>query len=471
MENKGFFYYLKQQTIIKKDQIFYSRTTRSNFKNTIFIIIFILISFLLSFTFASVTGGYDFGFLFRSMFSVGVLYKEWISFAAILGVSGLSFLFAYRSGLFNIGISGQMLGAGLALVGLSKSLTSSSILNSPAAVLLSVIVVILTGAFIALISGLLKNFFNINEVVSTIMINWIIFYLAKYFIVGTEGFGAGDLAGNNGNSLSIHENLSLYDPSMNSGYVASIIIFVILIVLIWITFKFTAYGKKIIAVGKSKSAGIYSGYNTRLLQLSTFVISGGIAGLLALIVYTGQSSSTFISSNLTFGNMLPVEGFNGIAISLVSFSNPIITFPISFLFSMVQASVDFPTGLSSLVLSLTMYSIAIFTVIYTLKPIAFIKKKLALKKEYDDSYFVHQQDECTKQYLNDIRKQLASREIDLFLAKKDENNNTLSFKAYINKKIQINEQYLINTSKIKMDHTPWYKAFNKKIDLNQEGAQ
>lgn len=464
----------KQNLIIKKDQFIYSRTVRKNTKNTLFITAFILLSFIIAISFASLFGGYDFSSLFKSMFSVGALYKEFFVSATVLGVAGLSFLFAYKSGLFNIGISGQMLGSGLALVGLSKALTSanSPILNSESAVILSVFVVMITGAFIALISGLLKTFFNINEVVSAIMLNWIIFYLAKFFIVGTSGVGAGSLAGVNGNSLMINHNLSLYSPVHDSGYIGSLVLFLLLVVSIWFVFKFTSFGKKIIAVGQSKTAGIYSGFQTKTLQLSSFVISGAIAGVLALIVYTGQTASTFIRSDVALGNMVPSEGFNGIAISLVAFNNPLLVVPISLLFSMVRACLDFPTGLGDLILALTMYSIAIFAVVYQIKPLHWIRRNMMKKEKYKNSYFVYQEEENTKEFINELRKKLAYRQIVLFLERKKLSDANLSFqerrRKYKESQIIINQKYLTEVYELKKNYTPWYKSFNKQVNIIKE---
>lgn len=459
--------WLSQFFKIKSTQIYYGKNVRKNFKNTIFIILFLLISFVISFGIAAISGSYDMGFLFSSLFGFGDFVKEWLVFACILGVSGLSFLFAHKSGLFNIGISGQMLAAGLAVVGLSKGLTDSAIIQSKAAVLISIIVAMLTGAFVASISGILKNFFNINEVVSAIMLNWIIFYLAKFLIIGSTSAGGGLLKGNdNGDSIKVAENLSLYDSSLKSGVVGAIIIFVVLIALIWVIFKFTSYGKKIISIGKAQQAGVYSGFYTKSLQLSSFVISGAIAGLLGLIVYTGNTYEPQIQSDLILSNALPVEGFNGIAIALVSFSNPIVVVPISLLFAMVQFANGYPTGLSDLTLSLAMYSVAIFVIIYRVQPILWFKKKI--KHKYKENHFINAYDEERKEYINFVRKKIADRNIQIFLAKQKYKNKEInSIKDEI---LRINQEFINDINYKKQNLVPWYKSLSLKINSNKEGG-
>ena len=394
------------------------------------------------------------------------------------GIAGLSFLFAHKSGLFNIGISGQMLAGGLAVVGLSKTFTESNspILSADAGntgVILSLIVAMASGALVALVTGILKNFFRINEVVSAIMINWIVFYLAKFLITkGSIGAGAGSLAGGNiGNSLEIHSNLSLQDP-MGNGMVGAIILLVVLAVIIYVVFRFTTYGKKISSIGKSQSAGVYSGYYTKSLQLSAFVISGAISGVLAVVVFASKDQLNIPSSSVGSSSMVPVEGFNGIAISLVAFSHPILVIPISFLFSLPQVTLEsLATGISSLTLSLSMYAVAIFVIIYRIQPINFIKKLLIKKEKCKSSYYVNQYSDDKSNYVNGVRKEIASRNINIFV-KKQENQN-LNFKSKLNNNLldilSINEEYFDNIKKLKNNFSESKKSFNTNIITNEGG--
>lgn len=470
---------LFSQTIqIKSQQVFYSKNVRRSTKNTIFIVIFILIAFFLSFLIMSLSSGNSINYYLEQMFlNIGTSTSTWIIDASILGIAGLSFLFAHKSGLFNIGISGQMLAGGLAVVGLSKSLTESNspILSADAGntgVILSLIVAMASGALVALVTGILKNFFRINEVVSAIMINWIVFYLAKFFISqSTLGVGAGDLSGSIGNSFPIHPNLSLHDP-MGNGMVGAIILLVILSVIIYIVFKFTTYGKKISSIGKSQSAGVYSGYYTKSLQLSAFVISGAISGVLAVIVYAAKDQLYIPSASVGSSNMLPAEGFNGIAISLVAFSHPILIIPISFLFSLPQVTLEsLATGISSLTLSLSMYAVAIFVIIYRIQPINFIKKLLIKKEKYKSSYYVNKYSDDKSNYINGVRKEIASRNINIFVKKQE--NQKLGLKDKLNNNLldmlSINQEYFENIKKLKMGLSESKKLFNTNIIANEGG--
>lgn len=505
----SFFKTLGQDIKINSKSLFYNKNVRTNTKNTIFTIIFIIVAVLLSFIIISGVSSKNMGLIFEKLFnprnfSYGRFDagKNVISYMSMLGVAGLSFMFAYKSGIFNIGISGQMLAAILAILGLSEHLKSinSPILNSDGAILLSLVVAFLTGALVALVSGVLKNLFNINEVVSAIMLNWIIFYIMKYL---TLADGA-PFAGVSGESKQIHDSLALYDPNFNSGFIGAISIFIVFAVVMFVVFKFTSYGRKIIAIGKSQSAGVYAGYSTKMYQLSSFIISGGIAGILALIVYTTTKSGNTISSTMS---SLPIEGFDGIAIAMVSFSNPIVIIPISYFFGLVKL-LDFNTitGASNMTISLVMYGIAIFVIIYRVKPIVFFKNIFRKKDSFNAQsesdkiaeksffgwmyklthslnknkssntenknvntkkimrsakfkYFVYESHDDYLDYVNEISKLFAKRKISLYLMKNEIINNVygdspkniknyFAFKKQIFNKVN-SESQIINDEIIK----------------------
>ncbi|SYV95198.1 ABC-type uncharacterized transport system, permease component, partial [Mycoplasmoides gallisepticum] len=94
--------------------------------------------------------------------------------------------------------------------------------------------------------------------------------------------------------------------------------------IVWVLLRFTVFGHKLKTTGLSSSSAEYFGYNKNLLQLSSFAISGALAGILGVVVYTGQASQAIDFSSVgRFGlSSVPIEGFNGIAISLIALNNP-----------------------------------------------------------------------------------------------------------------------------------------------------
>ncbi len=103
-----------------------------------------------------------------------MIFNTLMSNMAILIVGGLAFISAYKAGLFNIGISGQMV-AGATGATLICHLAG---IGSGANQFVITIVSMALGAFFAAIVGTLKAYLKINEVVSSIMFNWIIYFMS-----------------------------------------------------------------------------------------------------------------------------------------------------------------------------------------------------------------------------------------------------------------------------------------------------
>ena len=104
---------------------------------------------------------------------------DFLNYLAPLILASLAFITAFKAGLFNIGISGQMLLAGftaMVLIGYNKALSPA--VAKPLVLLIGLVVGGLAGTLV----GFLKYRFNIHEVVSTIMLNYIISYLTGFFI-------------------------------------------------------------------------------------------------------------------------------------------------------------------------------------------------------------------------------------------------------------------------------------------------
>lgn len=369
---------------------FYSDKNKSIFYKTLYMIMFILGSFFLSIIVLQVLG-YDgakaINFIFTRPFDSFVV-KDFISNLSILGIAGLAFAIGYKSGIFNIGISGQMMSAGIVITYIARSLTiyeekggslqiTGSFLGNSGWVFL-LFIAFLVGALVAMISGVLKIFFKVHEVVSTILLNWVIFFIFKFFT--KEEY----LNPNTSTStISTHESFTV-------GYIASIVILIVLAIFFFLLFKFTIFGKKITCVGKSINASSYSGYKINIIQLSSFLISGGIAGLLATMVYSKSGTLVLVTPLV---DILPLEGFNGIAISMVSFSNPIAIIPVSFFISMIStssvAAPPFPNSLGDFITGLIMYGTAIFSLAYQIKLLDRFKKMLSKTKWFKNNCWVN----------------------------------------------------------------------------------
>lgn len=261
-------------------------------------------------------------------------------------LAGLSIAICFKSGVFNIGVAGQMMSAGfITLVLIRYDISVSGGMASHGTVVLSILASIVISTVVALLIGVLKAYLNVNEVVSSIMLNWIIFFMIRYFVglfqnSSGEGFHltTGELFGY-GRTVGYvpYETLPgfYYIGSwLDSAWSWIIISFTIIItIVVWITIRFTKFGYKVNMVGLSPTAAEYSGTNKKHLILITMAISGALSGLAGFVWYFSAEQGT-IDISISSGPLY--VGFNAIAISLIVFNNPIAVIFSSLIFSIIS---------------------------------------------------------------------------------------------------------------------------------------
>ena len=225
--------------------------------------------------------------------------------------AALAVAVALRSGLFNIGVSGQMLAAGF-LATVTVGYTS---LAAPIAKPLVVIIGILAGACVGGLIGFLKYRFNINEVVSSIMINYILEYVISFFI----NMYFVDPVSRQSKNVSTAARLTFTDVEVG-GYKMDIPLGIILAILTVFLVRFimnrTVLGFEMKAVGCSRTAAKYAGIKVGKNIVITMVISGALSGLAGVTYYLGYFASIQ-------PKVLTSTGFDAIAVSLLGNNNPV----------------------------------------------------------------------------------------------------------------------------------------------------
>ncbi len=241
---------------------------------------------------------------------------------APLILTGLSVAFAFKTGLFNIGAAGQF------TVGAFGGLLFAYAFQAPW--WLCLIISALFGAAWGAIPGIFKAYLNVNEVITSIMFNWIGLY------------GVNTLMYNKGRSFMFNQltaktyALSQKSPEsviptfnikvngadyFNKMREPSIAIFIAIAVaiVIWIIISKTTFGYELKACGHNKDAAKYAGINEKKNIILSMVIAGALAGLGAGLYYlTGTKEWEPMQSTA-----LPADGFNGISVALLASSNPI----------------------------------------------------------------------------------------------------------------------------------------------------
>lgn len=231
---------------------------------------------------------------------------------APLVMCSLSILFAFKVGLFNIGAAGQY------VVGAGACLYCALAWGMPWYVCL--IAAILAGAILGAISGLLKAYCNVNEVISCIMLNWISLYLINGLLSQVKEVASPytlSLASTNPDAFL--PSLGLGKLFSNNQYVSIAIPLCILIcIATWVFLEKTRLGYELKATGNNKDAARYSGMREKKNLILTMAIAGGLAGMGAAFLYlTGFEQWQCTQSTV------PAMGFNGIAAAFLGGLHPI----------------------------------------------------------------------------------------------------------------------------------------------------
>lgn len=265
-------------------------------------------------------------YLFRGGISTTTRIFNTLANAIPLIFTGLSITFAYKTGLFNIGATGQMMIAGLASVITALSLPAPRVILLPAVVLSGLLAGALWGGF----QGFLKSRFNVNEVVSGIMMNWIAHWMVYYIV--SDAFQSATMVTE---SRTIPDEASLraswlYQLTGSSSFNYGFFLALAAVVVIHFILKHTVTGYHMKAVGLSPEAAEYGGIHVKKNTILSMAIAGALAGLAGVSYYCGYSSSIRIG-------VQPSQGFDGIAVALLGNLSPVgVIFAAAF-FAVLQA--------------------------------------------------------------------------------------------------------------------------------------
>lgn len=250
--------------------------------------------------------------------------------------ASLSVAVALRAGLFNIGVSGQMLTAGF----LTTLIIGYSSLAAPAAKPLVLIVGMLGGAAVGGLIGWLKHQFNINEVVSSIMLNYIAQYVISFFI---NTYYVNPVS-RQSNAVSKAARLTLMDTpvgNLKMDIPLGIVLALLAAFLVKFLLDRTVFGYEIKCVGTSRNAARYAGIHVGRTMVASMVCSGALAGLAGVTYYLGYFGS--IQPRVLAGT-----GFDAIAVSLLANSNPLGIIFSSFLVTIISKGSTYMNSSSGL---------------------------------------------------------------------------------------------------------------------------
>jgi len=251
---------------------------------------------------------------------------ETLNYAVPLVAAGLGVAVAFRVGLFNIGARGQMLVASAAAgwVGFSFQLPAGVHL------VLALVAGVAGGAIWGGIVGFLKARTGAHEVILTIMLNYIAFYLLSY-LLRTPGLLQAEGSNNPKSPATLETAIlpRLFGPgyNLNLGFV----LVVLLTVAVWWLLNRSTLGFRFRAVGENPHAERTAGMDVKNLYLYAMLISGGLAGV---------AGSTQVLGTLTTGFSSGIDagiGFDAITVALLGRSRPWGVFGAAILFGALKA--------------------------------------------------------------------------------------------------------------------------------------
>lgn len=240
---------------------------------------------------------------------------------------GLGICIAYRGNVINLGGEGQMIVG--ALLGTFVGLSISGL---PGWVIITISMVsgTLAGAFWGVIPGVLKAYFNVNEILTTVMMNAIAVQLMSFFLTGPMIDPAqAEMTSLIPQTARLDEALRLprlVPTRLHLGALIAAILAVLVYILLWRT----TIGYRIRAVGQNPFAAKYAGIKVNRYIVLALLLSGAFAGLAGVIQVYGVNYRMITDGSATgfTGN----AGFNGIVAALFGQLHPLLTIPASILF-------------------------------------------------------------------------------------------------------------------------------------------
>ena len=252
------------------------------FSKLISVVIALLICALITNAMAPGSFGDFFKFLGLGTFSSSLQTLRVFQDTAILLLIALALTPAFKMKFWNIGAEGQVLIGALGATIAMKFLAGTM----PNALLIFVCLAlsILFSIIWAVIPAIFKAFFNTNETLFTLMMNYLASGLVAYFVFVWVPNGSAVLGVINPNT---HDG---WLPKLfGQDYLINIITVVIITVLIFVYLKYSKHGYELTVVGESQNTARYVGINVKKTIIRTLILSGAVCGLVGFLLVNGTS--------------------------------------------------------------------------------------------------------------------------------------------------------------------------------------
>ncbi len=279
------------------------------FSKIISVVIALLLCAIITTAMAPGNFGNFFKYLGLGTFSNSLQVVRLFQDTAILLLIALALTPAFKMRFWNIGAEGQVL-----IGALGATIAMKFMAGSVPNILLIFICLAMAIAFAivwAVIPAIFKAFFNTNETLFTLMMNYLAAGLVAYFIFVWVPSGSAVLGVIN---LNTHEG---WLPQLfGQDYIINIIVVAVVTAIVFIYLKFSKHGYELTVVGESQNTARYVGINVKKTIIRTLVLSGALCGLTGFLLVNGTSHT--LNADLVAG-----RGFTGILVAWLGHFNPV----------------------------------------------------------------------------------------------------------------------------------------------------
>jgi len=258
--------------------------------------------------------------LFLSALSTRFNLVETAVKATPLIFTGLAVTVAFRAKFWNIGAEGQLLAGAMAaaFIGARAALPAWSLVPG------MIVGGAVAGALWALIPAVLKTRFKVDDVVTTLLLNFVIFYAMMALLDGPWKDPLSGYPDSPDIRMEAEFPILLKATRLHLGVVLA----ALATPLIWFLMSHTTLGFKINAVGENPEAARYAGINIPVIVVITAAISGGLAGLAGVGEVAGLHFQVM-------AGLSPGYGYTGIVIAMLARLNPLGVIPAAFFFAVI----------------------------------------------------------------------------------------------------------------------------------------
>ncbi|MBB3661997.1 MULTISPECIES: ABC transporter permease [Prauserella salsuginis group] len=233
-----------------------------------------------------------------------------VNLAIVYYLAGLAAAIGFQMNVFNIGVEGQYRFAAVVAAIVGAWMELPPVLH----VIAILVVAMFSGALYALLPALLKVYRGVSEVITTIMLNSIVFGIVA-FLINPEQFGV--LHGNNLSTAEIAPSGRI--PGIPLGEAGTLFGFIVIAGALgygyWFMLTRTRFGFELKASGESKTAAAAGGVSARKMTLAAMLLSGAVAGLVAMPELLGRDYVYAMTATQGYG-------FTGLAVALLGRNHP-----------------------------------------------------------------------------------------------------------------------------------------------------